>query len=80
MYTKARIFIFTRNKIKRFRPGDGVQNVPFNYNIILGTVILCLHIDNQMKFKHAAVPFTYTLHAHTGSLQKYILKKSHEAS
>ena len=33
------------------------------------------YIDTQMKFKHAAAPFTYA-HEHTGSPQIY-KKKSH---
>ena len=31
--------------------------------IVLATVILCIHFNNQMKIKHAAAPFTYTLYA-----------------
>ena len=51
---------------------------PFNH-IFLDTLMLCIHINNKLKFKYAAAPFTYTCtlyaHAHTGSLHKY--KKNH---
>ena len=39
--------------------------------VVVDTIILCMHIDNQMKFKHAAAPFTYTLYAHAHNLKIY---------
>ena len=55
---------------------------PPSITIVLDSIMFGIHIDNQMKFKHATDPFTYTLYAHvhtgspyriciyTGSLQK----------
>ena len=42
--------------------------------IVLDTIILCIDINNPMKFKHAAARFTYT-HVRIGSLHKN--KKNH---
>ena len=55
---------------------------PPSITIVLNNIMLCIHINNQIKFKHAANPFTNILyaHAHTSSQQNKITRNSCPAS
>ena len=41
---------------------------PFKLQLFLDSIMLYIHIDNQMNFKHAAAPFTYSLYVHSSCL------------
>ena len=62
-------------KIAKIFLGEDPQTPPpFNHNFFLHIIILYIHIDNQMKFSHAAASIDiYTVMR--GGLQKY--KKNH---